>query len=128
MSTRKRDPLANLDDKRCARRFRRKTMRVMVDYVSDGRACCEYATTLGAGGMFIQSESPLPKGSLLKVRFRLSEDPSDLIEMEARVVWSQPPSADDVRRDPGMGVQFTDKPAIADLAHRLDRLDRLGDE
>ncbi len=125
MSTRKRDALTNLDEKRCARRYRRRTMRVMVDYVTEGRACCEYATTLGAGGMFIQSESPLPTGSLLKLRFRLGQDPSDLIEMEARVVWSQPPAAADVRRDPGMGIQFTDKLAVAELARRLARL---GDE
>ncbi|MCP3986464.1 MAG: hypothetical protein GY723_18945 [bacterium] len=120
MSARRRDPLENLDENRCARRFRRRTMRVMVDYITDGRACCEYATTLGAGGMFIQSESPLPKGSLLKVRFRLNEDPAELVEMEARVVWSQPPAANDVRRDPGMGIQFTDKPAIAELGRRLE--------
>lgn len=125
MTRRNRDPLANLDDNRCARRYRRRTMPVMVDYVTDGKACCEYATTLGAGGMFIQSESPLPPGSMLKVRFRLSEDPTDLIEMEARVAWSQPPAAADVRRDPGMGIQFTDKLAIAALARRMESL---GDE
>ena len=56
-----------------SRRFRRRTVRILVDYQAAGQMCCEYATTLGAGGMFIESESPLPPGSQLKVRFRLPE-------------------------------------------------------
>ncbi len=128
MTTRRRDPLEHLDEQRCKRRYRRQTMRVMVDYVAGGKACCEYATTLGAGGMFIQTESPLPAGTTVKLRFRLAEDADDLIEMEARVAWSQPPAADDVRRDPGMGIEFTDKVAIAELARRLEALETAGDE
>lgn len=119
---RRRDPLANLDEKPCHRRYKRRTVRVMVDYVAGGRACCEYATTLGAGGMFIQSETPLPRDTLMKVRFRLEEDSPEFVEMEARVAWSQPPVAEDPSRDPGMGLEFTDRVAIAELARKIEAL------
>ncbi len=120
MKRRKNDPLENLDKYPCNRRHRRRTLRVMVDYVAEGRPCCEYATTLGAGGMFIRSDNPLPKGSMLKIRFRLpTEEESPLLEMDARVAWSQTPVEDDSTRDPGMGIEFTDKLAVAELGRML---------
>jgi len=120
---RRNDPLANLDKKPCHRRYKRRTVRVMVDYIAAGRACCEYATTLGAGGMFIQSEEPLPPDTLVKVRFRLDdEEGSEFIEMEARVAWSQPAVWEDPGKDPGMGLEFVDKVAIAEFARKLDSL------
>jgi len=100
-------------------------MRVMVDYVSDEGPCCEYATTLGAGGMFIRTDTPLPGGSMLKVRFRLldeDDDSNEFIEMEARVAWSQQPIEDEPSRDPGMGLEFTDRAAVAELSRKLERL------
>ena len=53
------------------RKHRRRTVRILVDYSSPAGVQCEYATTLGAGGLFIESEEPLPRGTPLKVRFRL---------------------------------------------------------
>jgi hypothetical protein len=53
------------------RRFRRQLVRVLVDYYAGGEPHCEYATTLGAGGLFIETDAPLAPGSLLCVRFRL---------------------------------------------------------
>ncbi len=105
-------------------------MRVLVDYAHEGRARCEYATTLGAGGMFVQTETPLAPGTLIRVRFRIpaSADPTgspglvDLVEMEARVVWSQLPDPEHATRDPGMGIEFTDKAAVAALARRFEKL------
>jgi len=105
-------------------------MRVLVDYAHEGRAYCEYATTLGAGGMFVQTETPLAPGTTIRVRFRIrtSAEPAtgpglaDLVEMEARVVWSQLPDEEDATRDPGMGLEFTDKAAVAALARRLEKL------
>ena len=121
--SRRRNPLEKLDDHPCHREFRRLTLRVMVDYLADGHARCEYATTLGAGGMFVQSEEPLPKGSVLKVRFRVGGDDAELIEMEARVAWSQAPlESGDATRDPGMGLQFTDRAAVAALGRVLEKL------
>lgn len=117
------DPLGKLDEYPCHREFRRLTLRVMVDYAVGGRPRCEYATTLGAGGMFVQCEDPLPKNTTVKVRFRVGDDTTELIEMEARVAWSQTAlEHGDATRDPGMGLQFTDRVAIAALGRILEKL------
>ena len=102
------------------RRFRRRTVRVLVDYAADGEVRCEYATTVGAGGMFIETETPLPPGTLLKVRFRLP-DAGTVHEIEARVAWVQAPDDTEVRRAPGMGIEFTDAVATSTLARSLER-------
>ncbi len=47
------------------RRHRRQTVRILVDYRSDRGVCCDYATTLGAGGLFIECEEPLPVKTML---------------------------------------------------------------
>jgi uncharacterized protein (TIGR02266 family) len=100
------------------RRFRRRTVRLLVDFVAGAGVRCEYATTLGAGGLFIETEEPLPPGTPLKVRFRLP-GADRLHEIEARVAWRQAASAD-ATRAPGMGVEFTDAVATATLARELE--------
>jgi uncharacterized protein (TIGR02266 family) len=102
------------------RRFRRRTVRVLVDYATDGEVRCEYATTLGAGGMFIESESPLPRGAQVKVRFRLPSA-GTVHEIEARVAWTQEADAGSTRGAPGMGIEFTDAVATATLARSLEK-------
>ena len=57
---------------RARRRFKRRTVRVLVDYAGPEGACFDYATTLGPGGLFIETETPLAAGTPLKVRFRLN--------------------------------------------------------
>jgi uncharacterized protein (TIGR02266 family) len=101
------------------RRYRRLTVRLLVDFSTSSGVRCEYATTLGAGGLFVESEQPLPQGSLIKVRFRLPGR-EQLHEIEGRVAWSQPAGAD-ARRAPGMGVEFTDAVAISALARELEK-------
>ena len=102
------------------RRFRRRTARVLVDYSAGGEIRCEYATTLGAGGMFIETEEPLQPGSQIKVRFRLPSA-GTVHEIEARVAWIQTPDEADQRRAPGMGIEFTDAVATSVLARSLER-------
>lgn len=102
------------------RRFRRKTVRVLVDYTCPGGVRCDYATTLGAGGMFLQTEENLAPGQRLKLRFRLP-DSDTLHEIEGRVVWSRFFKEGTVVA-PGVGVQFTDGGAAARLARDLDDL------
>ena len=58
-------------NERPQRLYRRRTLRVMVEYVSDGGLACDPATTLGAGGLFIETETPLIEGTHLKMRFTL---------------------------------------------------------
>jgi uncharacterized protein (TIGR02266 family) len=101
------------------RRFRRRTLRVMVEYLCGAGLCCDPATTLGAGGLFIETESPQREGTRLDLRFRLPE--SELThEIEGRVVWARRPGAPG---SPGMGIEFTDRTAAARLARELASLD-----
>jgi uncharacterized protein (TIGR02266 family) len=105
------------------RRFRRRLVRMLVDFHAEGMPRCEYATTLGAGGVFIETEAPLPPGSVLRVRFRLPGG-SALHAIEGRVTWQhrqEEARAGDVRPG-GMGVAFTDAAAAAKLARELEEL------
>ena len=103
------------------RRFRRQTVRILVDYELEDGVRSDYATTLGAGGVFIECDDAPPPGTLLKLRFRLPHG-EQLHELEGRVTWRRDAH---VERSlaPGMGVQFTDTTSRAKLARELNQLD-----
>jgi uncharacterized protein (TIGR02266 family) len=105
-----------------SRRFRRRTVRILVDYHAADGVRCEYATTLGAGGLFIETESPTPPDTQLKLRFRLA-DALTLHEIEGRVVWVRPGLAEGGKQAPGMGIQFTDSVGCSALARELEELE-----
>jgi uncharacterized protein (TIGR02266 family) len=104
------------------RRFRRRTVRLQVEVEAAGAVRTEWATTLGAGGMFLETEAVLRVGASLTLRFRLPGG-GPPHELAGRVAWvmngdspqgSPPPSR-------GMGVEFTDPVGSAALARELDR-------
>jgi Tfp pilus assembly protein PilZ len=102
------------------RRYRRRTVRVEVEYSSLEGSATATATTLGAGGMFIATEEPLPPRAKLAVRFSLPSSPGRIYEIPASVVWSN--SAEDARgRALGMGISFGDPRSCASLAAALDK-------
>ena len=105
-----------------SRRFRRRTVRILVDYPASDGIRCEYATTLGAGGLFIETESPSPPDTHLKLRFRLSGE-HEAHEIEGRVVWVRHIEPEGAPQSPGMGVQFVDSAACSVLARELEDLD-----
>ncbi len=100
------------------RRYRRRTIRIVVDYVSNAGPRREIATTLGAGGLFIETDTPPREGTVLKLRFQITEDGMEH-QMEGRVVWSRGLHSDHVG-SPGMGIEFTDRRAINNLATELE--------
>lgn len=104
-----------------SRRFRRRTVRILVDYTSSEGVRCDYATTLGAGGLFIETSEPLGRGTVVKLRFRLPEG-EHLHEIEGRVCWQRGGRADAVNFAPGMGIQFTDSVAASRVARELEDL------
>jgi len=106
------------------RRYRRRTVRVMVDYSCDAGLASDPATTLGAGGLFIETDRPLPRGSRLKMSFRLPGS-GQAHELEGRVCWRKLPE-DSGQHAPGMGIEFTDRNAIGPLARELETLDGPG--
>lgn len=103
------------------RRYKRRTVRVLVSYSAADGPRCDLATTLGAGGLFIETDEPAREGRVLKLDFRLPGSPVSH-EIEGRVVWTRPARAGDPHA-PGMGVEFTDSLARAKLASELRRLD-----
>ncbi len=103
------------------RRFRRLTVRILVDYAADGTMRCDYATTLGAGGLFIETDELIDPGTPLKLRFRLPGG-KDLHELQGRVVWKRGDTPGTVYA-PGMGVQFVDSVGSSKLAAELEELD-----
>jgi uncharacterized protein (TIGR02266 family) len=90
----------------------------MVDYVSDAGMASDPATTLGAGGLFIETESPLHPGSRLKMHFHLPGS-RQTHEIEGRVRWCKHPN-DVGQHSPGMGIEFTDRNAMTLLARELE--------
>ena len=103
------------------RKHRRMTVRMLVDYQAMGGIHCDYATTLGAGGMFLQTELELSRGDLVKVRFRVPGNET-LHELQARVTWRHDARTDEhgLLRTPGVGLQFADPTATAELARELE--------
>jgi type IV pilus assembly protein PilZ len=102
-----------------ARRFRRLTARVTVEIRRGDRTFTETATTLGAGGLFVETRHPLPERTVLNLRFQLPGS-ERVFEIEGRVVWSTPAgnTSDDESR--GMGIEFTDRLAVSALAREIE--------
>ena len=103
------------------RKHRRMTVRILVDYQAQGGIHCDYATTLGAGGMFLETDLMMSRGDMVKVRFRIPGG-DELHELEARVTWyhAAREEPDGSVRTPGVGLQFTDQTLTATLARELE--------
>jgi uncharacterized protein (TIGR02266 family) len=95
---------------------------MLVDYQCGEGVRCDYATTLGAGGLFLESESLVEPGTTVKLRFRLPHS-EELHDIQGRVTWTRGAHRADRSQAPGMGVQFTDPAARAKLARELDHMD-----
>lgn len=105
------------------REFRRRTVRILVDYQTPDGVRCDYATTLGAGGMFLESEGELAPGTPLKLRFKLPGD-DELHEIEGCVIWQRVDGASNgAAQNSGVGIRFTDAAAVARLARALEDYD-----
>ena len=106
------------------RRYRRLTVRLEVSWLVEGSGAVgtAIATTLGAGGLFVPSEAPLPPHSEIRVRFRI---PGSRVahELPARVVWANEADTPGVPASGcGMGIAFRDKRAQTQLARALEHM------
>lgn len=99
------------------RRYPRLTLRVEVELETAGQRTTAVATTLGAGGLFVALDTPWFPGTPVTVRFALP-DREERLHLDARVAWSHEPAE---ATSPGMGLEFVDGEARADLAERLER-------
>ncbi len=89
------------------RMTQRIPVQLLVDYRSDGNYLFDFCKDLGAGGVFIQSKTPLANGSSVNMTFTLP-DSKETLKATGKVMWVQ--NAVNGRKDltPGMGVQFSD--------------------
>jgi len=101
------------------RRFRRQGLRILVDYHGEDGLRCDYATSISAGGLFVETECPLPLESHVKLRFRLPEGES-LHEIEGRVCWRNDRGGDGA---PGFGVAFIGGKGTESLGRELEDID-----
>lgn len=62
---------------------------------------------IGGGGLFIESEAPLPVDTKLVIEFSLPDSPTEWLSAKGVVAWVCP-KADQYTFSPGMGVRFTD--------------------
>ena len=73
----------------------------------EGRQFESRAGGIGGGGLFIESQAPLPVGTKLSMEFSLPERPSEWLSARGVVAWVCP-KADQYTFSPGMGVRFTE--------------------
>jgi type IV pilus assembly protein PilZ len=83
---------------------------IEVDYRADETFLFAYITDISAMGIFVQTNTPEPKGTRLNLCFRTpSELGGRLMELEGEVMWINPHRPDDSDgRNPGMGIRFVD--------------------
>lgn len=68
-----------------------------------------HAGGIGIGGLFIESQTPLPVGTKVSMDFVLPDTPDQRVKAQGIVAWVCP-KADQYTFSPGMGVRFTDLP------------------
>jgi Tfp pilus assembly protein PilZ len=109
------------DGTRPERKHRRCTVRILTEYEAGALRATAFATTLGGGGLFLETDCPLPRNTPITVCFRvLPGRPPHRIS--GRVVWSHAPASSGIGRTSGMGIEFTDGQAAARVAQELDAL------
>lgn len=93
-----------------ASRYRRVPLSMLVQFRLHDMAefMRDYAVNLSAGGIFIRSSTPQPKGSMVYLQFRLV-DGGSLIEGLGKVVHVNPPE----HSSPGMGIEFVNLDAAS---------------
>jgi uncharacterized protein (TIGR02266 family) len=88
-------------------RAERRDERIVVNREFDSVAdfVREYVTNLSRSGAFVKSDSPLPVGTRVTLKFSVLSDDVEVIEGVGEVVRVVPPGGGE---EPGMGVVFTE--------------------
>ena len=116
------------DDARFAhvRSYPRAPLAVKVRYTTpEGKQFDSLTGGIGAGGLFIESSTPLAPGTELSVEFALPDRPWEKHKAMAKVAWTRNKPERHLLF-PGMGVQFTniDEKAREELVELVDALNR----
>ncbi|MBP9706395.1 MAG: TIGR02266 family protein [Oligoflexales bacterium] len=82
-------------------------VNLLVDYKSEGHYLFDFCKDLGSGGIFIETEAPLPSGHELELTFTIP-DSHETIQTKGKVMWSQARIKERPELASGMGVQFSE--------------------
>ena len=120
--------LASDDDARFAhaRAHPRAPLALKVRYTTpEGKQFDSLTGGIGAGGLFIESSTPLAPGTELFVEFALPDRPWEKHKTKAKVAWTRNKPERHLLF-PGMGVQFTniDEKARKELIELVEALNR----
>jgi type IV pilus assembly protein PilZ len=88
---------------------RRAPLRLELNYrdATNKNFLFEYSQNISKGGIFIETDTPLPLGSRLKIRFQPPGGEAEL-QVEGEVSWVNEVKEGDDNPNPGMGVQWVD--------------------
>ncbi len=85
----------------------------------EGPRCESRAGGIGGGGLFIESQTPLPVGTRLAMEFSFQEKSEEWMPAKGTVAWVCP-KADQYTFSPGMGIRFTEiAENVRDRIHEL---------
>jgi len=87
-----------VEHRRSDRRYER---RVAIDVIHDGAAFSAYTRNISLGGVFIETESSLPFGAKLSLKFRIPTQ-TEVVEVDGQVRWVETEDGH-VR---GIGIRF----------------------
>jgi len=85
----------------------RLDVKICVDFASRDMFLSNYVTNLSNGGLFIQSQNPLPVRTEILITLTLPETQA-VIQIKGRVVWTYDIKKGTGRIVPGMGIKFID--------------------
>jgi len=80
-------------------------INLLVDYRADGHYLFDFCRDLGTGGVFIQTKTPLPKGSSIELTFTIP-DSKETLKTKGEIIWVQESGSQREDQTSGMGVQF----------------------
>jgi uncharacterized protein (TIGR02266 family) len=120
--------LSSDDDVRFAhaRSHPRAPLAMKVRYTTpEGKQFDSLTGGIGAGGLFIESSTPLAPGTELSVEFALPDHPWEKHKAKAKVAWTRSKPERHLLF-PGMGIQFIDldEKARKELVELVDALNR----
>jgi uncharacterized protein (TIGR02266 family) len=102
-------------DETAEREHERYEVEIRVDWVSGQMFVSDHVTNIGKGGLFIQSDKPMPKGEVEMVLWLPGKSP---VHAKGRVVWNADPSRAPGQPLGGAGLSFIDMhPADRALLH-----------
>jgi len=89
------------------RQHERAPIKLELNYrdATGGNFLFEHATNISHGGLFIETQHPLPIGARLVVRFQPPGGADDL-QLDGEVMWVNPWVDGGENPNPGMGIRF----------------------